>query len=217
MKMEPVVRYLKRNREASYLWDFIKLIDGFAVEFISGDRMGVQPKPEITFKNSEEYNDCQKAEYEAAKPKPASVADDDRDQQRCNHCMTISDAELTVCPKCGRDDALMFPLEAGEGVPAEQHTLANVPIGSIAVTNSGEWLVTGRDNNGNVYCGGCYHAGTLAVDSWYWPQCAVNRAIFAAMAPSCNGRYPISGDCKWVHGQHSCSMGVCPNLKGGEK
>jgi hypothetical protein len=39
------------------------------------------------------------------------------------------------------------------------------------------------------------------------------RDMFKAMSPSCNGRYPISGDCKWVHGQHSCSMGVCPNLK----
>lgn len=41
------------------------------------------------------------------------------------------------------------------------------------------------------------------------------RKMFAAMSPSCNGRYPISGDCKWVFGQHHCSMGVCPNLKRG--
>ena len=53
------------------------------------------------------------------KPQTAGEgADDDRDQQRCNHCMTISDAELTACPKCGKDDALMFPFEAGEGAIA---------------------------------------------------------------------------------------------------
>jgi len=45
--------------------------------------------------------------------------DDEPDQQRCNHCMTISDAELPTCPKCGRDDALMFPFEEVKPEPVE--------------------------------------------------------------------------------------------------
>ena len=38
------------------------------------------------------------------------------------------------------------------------------------------------------------------------------RDMFKALSPSCNGRYPISFDCKWVFGQHRCSMSVCPNI-----
>ena len=53
-----------------------------------------------------------------AKGKPEPV-DDEPDQQRCNHCMTISDAELPACPKCGRDDALMFPFEEVKPEPVE--------------------------------------------------------------------------------------------------
>jgi len=31
--------------------------------------------------------------------------------QRCNSCYAIFKEELTECPKCGRDDCLMYPFE----------------------------------------------------------------------------------------------------------
>jgi len=37
------------------------------------------------------------------------------EQQRCNNCMSTFDEELTECPDCGRDDALMYPFESEEG------------------------------------------------------------------------------------------------------
>jgi rRNA maturation endonuclease Nob1 len=36
------------------------------------------------------------------------------EQQRCNNCMSIFNEELTECPDCGRDDALMYPFEPEE-------------------------------------------------------------------------------------------------------
>ena len=41
--------------------------------------------------------------------------------QRCNHCMTVFDEEETVCPECGRDDALMYPFEPDETDHKEQN------------------------------------------------------------------------------------------------
>jgi len=57
------------------------------------------------------------ARLDYGEPFPAKP--DEPDKQRCNHCMTISDAELTACPKCGRDDALMFPFEEGDAEHGE--------------------------------------------------------------------------------------------------
>jgi len=31
------------------------------------------------------------------------------DRQRCNHCHAIFDPDLTECPNCGQDDALVCP------------------------------------------------------------------------------------------------------------
>ena len=66
-KMEPVVRYLKRNCVAAYLFDFIKLEDGFAVEFIKGEHMEFEQEPTIMFTNFAQYDDCRKQEYDDAK------------------------------------------------------------------------------------------------------------------------------------------------------
>jgi hypothetical protein len=33
------------------------------------------------------------------------------DNQRCNHCMSEFSESLFACPVCGRDDALMYPLD----------------------------------------------------------------------------------------------------------
>lgn len=39
----------------------------------------------------------------------------DGEKQRCNHCMSVFGEDLTSCPKCGRDDALMHPFEEVKG------------------------------------------------------------------------------------------------------
>lgn len=39
------------------------------------------------------------------------------------------------------------------------------------------------------------------------------REMFAKLSPSCTGRYPISGDCKWCYGQIKCQLRTCPLLK----
>lgn len=38
-------------------------------------------------------------------------ATDGNELQRCNNCDAIFDENLQACPKCGRDDCLMYPFE----------------------------------------------------------------------------------------------------------
>lgn len=40
----------------------------------------------------------------------------EKEQQRCNHCMSVFDESLQECPVCGRDDALMYPFEPMENL-----------------------------------------------------------------------------------------------------
>ncbi len=48
------------------------------------------------------------------KPAPAEEPEEREDKQRCNHCMSVFDEELTECPTCGRDDALMCPFVSSD-------------------------------------------------------------------------------------------------------
>ena len=44
------------------------------------------------------------------------------------------------------------------------------------------------------------------------------REMFAKLSPSCTGRYPISGTCKWILDMTACTQRNCPLLNpGGER
>lgn len=78
------------------------------------------------------------------------------DKQRCNDCGAVFDEELTACPKCGRDDCLMYPFEQEEVFakpPPPSVDSSGIPLCPVC---NGERELSGIPG---LYI--CYHCGLM--------------------------------------------------------
>ena len=78
------------------------------------------------------------------------------DFQKCNNCDSVFDENLTVCPVCGRDDCLMYPLELKDfysktvDVEARENDLFSNDFTGMVIGNRDGYLLV-RDADDDVW------------------------------------------------------------------